>query len=79
MQVRVWMTAAVWLLALLVLATPTTPPAPPAKPQQQPQQLAMEVRAFSVNSDDKDPDEDPDVVIRFASKPKAKAVAPKKR
>ena len=55
------MTAAAWLLALLVLALPGAPV--DNKPT-----AAREVRAFSINAEDKDPDEDPDVVIRVAKK-----------
>lgn len=58
------MTAAAWLLALLVLALPSgqTTAARSAGT------AAREVRAFSINAEDKDPDEDPDVVIRVAKK-----------
>ena len=70
MQVRAWMTAAAWLLALLVLALPRTLPdkPPPTTTAAAVGTAAREVRAFSINAEDKDPDEDPDVVIRVAKK-----------
>ena len=60
------MTAAAWLLALLVLALPRAQVDKPAAASAM--VAAREVRAFSVNADDKDPDQDPDVVIRIAKK-----------
>ena len=63
------MTAAAWLLALLVLALPSDKQPPTAAGTASPG-AAKEVRAFSINAEDKDPDEDPDVVIRVAKKAK---------
>ena len=62
------MTAAAWLLALLVLALPGAPVDNKPTTAQQAGTAAREVRAFSINAEDKDPDEDPDVVIRVAKK-----------
>lgn len=69
------MTVAAWLLALLVLAIPGSAAAAPAVVVATEPQLAREVRAFTIDADDKDPG-DSDVVVRFAAKPKA--AAPKK-
>jgi hypothetical protein len=68
LQVRAWMTAVAWLLALLVLALPRTLQDKPPTTAAAVGTAAREVRAFSINAEDKDPDEDPDVVIRVAKK-----------